>query len=414
MKKTRFFLGALAGFLVTAVLLMLVNRVLLLKRYDGILTMDCYYAQQGRVDVLVLGSSHAGMHLDMATLWQEQGLAGYCLWGAGQPFWNSYHNLVEALKTGTPKVVVLEVLAATLADEYAYEPMQVRNTAGMRPSLNKWQAVKASAPPERWLDVWLELPLFHTRYDELGEADFQYFPWSKQRVNTKGGSLIFGKVEFPLPDVSGITECAPLPAKEQLYLENIVTLCREKQIPLVLLKTPSTTAEAEQPIYNTLHRLAGEWGVPFLNANECNDEIGILPQEHVEDSHLSGEGARKVAHWLGAWLKENYDLPDRRGEPDYASWDVFARTIELSYLRDIRDAELYRQELTRKGHRAEFYEIGQSAPLPAVLSPLSDLPLQPLEEEGEPGYYLRVYDSASGELLDSLQFLQTDDYALTR
>ena len=51
---------------------------------------------------------------------------------------------------------------------------------------------------------------------------------------------------------------------------------------------------------------------------------GII--DYVEDcfdwhGHLDTEGAGKVTVYLGNWLKENYDLPDHRGEDGYAHWD---------------------------------------------------------------------------------------------
>ena len=52
------------------------DRVLLLKRYDGVKPMQSFYAQTpGTVDVLLLGNSHMGVHVDTATLWQEYGIS---------------------------------------------------------------------------------------------------------------------------------------------------------------------------------------------------------------------------------------------------------------------------------------------------------------------------------------------------
>lgn len=85
------------------------NEVLRIKRTDGVTTMQGLYAQKDNtVDVLLLGSSHAGMNLDASVLWSEYGIASYCPWGSIQPFWNSYYSLIEALKTQNPKVVVLK------------------------------------------------------------------------------------------------------------------------------------------------------------------------------------------------------------------------------------------------------------------------------------------------------------------
>ena len=217
-----------------------VNRVLVVKNREGITTMQNYYLQKkDTVDVLVLGSSHAGMNVDTSTLWSEYGMASYILWGATQPFWNSYHFLVEALKTQTPKAIALEVYAATFTDQYQYDEGQIVNTAGMRLSLNKWEAIRASAPRERWLDLFFGLPLYHERYGELTQEDYDHFPWSEGLINQKGSLLRYGtKGSVQLADVSDIREIAELNEKEEEYLLRIITLCQEKGIPILLFKTP--------------------------------------------------------------------------------------------------------------------------------------------------------------------------------
>ena len=47
-------------------------------------------------------------------------------------------------------------------------------------------------------------------------------------------------------------------------------------------------------------------------------------------SHLNLSGAQKATAYLGAYLKEHYDLPDRRLDSSYAFWkDDIARYQEL-------------------------------------------------------------------------------------
>ena len=56
----------------------LVNMTLVMKRTDGITTMQDYYVQpKGTIDVLVLGSSHAGMNIDQEVFWTNYGMSGY-------------------------------------------------------------------------------------------------------------------------------------------------------------------------------------------------------------------------------------------------------------------------------------------------------------------------------------------------
>ena len=61
------------------------DRILLIKRYDGVKPMESFYAQEpGTVDVLLMGNSHMGVHVDTATLWREYGISAFALWGGVQ------------------------------------------------------------------------------------------------------------------------------------------------------------------------------------------------------------------------------------------------------------------------------------------------------------------------------------------
>ena len=217
-----------------------IDRVLRLKRNDGILTMQNFYRQPSdSVDLLLIGNSHCGINIDTATLWNDYGFSCYDLWGGVQPLWNSYHFLVEALKYQRPKLVVLEITAASSDYEYSEEQNQLKNIAGMKFSRNKLEAVKVSAPKDRWLNLLLGLPLYHGRFNEIEEKDFQNFPWSKGLENFKGSYLLYGVGNYQFESAEGVSEAKEIMDKEREYLLKCIRLCEDENIPLMLLKTPA-------------------------------------------------------------------------------------------------------------------------------------------------------------------------------
>ena len=154
------------------------DKVMKMKRVDGILTMQNFYAQpEGTVDLLLVGNSHSGINVDTATLWTEHGIASYNLWGGVQPLWNSYHFIVEALKYQTPKVIGLEITATISDYEYSEEQNQIKNIVGMKFSKNKIDAIKVTAPQEKWLNLLLGFFLGQRRLNLLpyGHLQFQIF-----------------------------------------------------------------------------------------------------------------------------------------------------------------------------------------------------------------------------------------------
>lgn len=326
-----------------------IDRVLIMKRTDGILTMQNFYAQpEGTVDVLLVGNSHSGINIDTATLWDEYGIASYNLWGGVQPLWNSYHFIVEALKYQRPERIVLEVMASTSDYEYSEEQNQIKNTAGMKLSKNKIEAVKASAPEDRQLNLLFGFPLYHGRFDELTEDDFRHFPWSDDLENFKGSTLRYGVGHYAAESAEGITAREAVMDKELEYLNKIIELCRDENIPLTLLKTPSIERTQTQPILNTVADIAEENGLDFINMNLMDDELGITAEDWSLDRHMNANGARKVAHLLGEYLVAQ-GIQDRRGDVAYQSWEINSHNVSNEYLTMITDTDDYVAELARFG-----------------------------------------------------------------
>ncbi len=323
-----------------------IDRVLRLKRNDGILTMQNFYRQpKGSVDVLLVGNSHSGINIDTASLWNEYGIAAYNLWGGVQPLWNSYHFLVEALKYQRPKLVVLEITATVSDYEYSEEQNRLKNIAGMKLSGNKLEAVKASAPEDSRLNLLLGLPLYHGRFDEVCEEDFENFPWSKGLENYKGSYLLYGTGNYRFESAEGVDTCREIMDKEREYLIKCIELCRDENIPLLLLKTPALERTWEQEIYNTVSKIADEYSLEFINMNLMDGEVGITAGDWSLDRHMNGSGARKVAEYLGRYISENYSIPDRRGDDMYSSWEMNAHNVNNDYLSEIDDSDDYFTEL---------------------------------------------------------------------
>ena len=367
------------------------NRVFIVKNREGVTNMQDFYAQEkNSIDVLLLGSSHCGMNLDTATLWSEYGMASYALWGSVQPFWNSYHFLVEALKTQTPKAVVLETYAAIFWQEYGHEEGQVINTAGMRPSLNKWEAVKVSAPQERWLDLFFGLPLYHERFSDLSQDDYEHFPWTEGLILDKGSLPSYSSHRTVKPAGSLDTqEVAQLLDKEEEYLRKIISLCQSRDIPILLIKTPinGLYLQDQQPYYNRVAEIAEEYGVPFCNLNLLCDEIGLSEEDFaIDDNHLNIKGARKSTLRLGQELQALCNIPDRREDPKYASWEENARQIQFPQPGVFQDTQSLIEELLRRDWTLFVATTGKLSNSAANV--LSALGIPDFPAEGEKAWLL--------------------------
>ena len=98
----------------------------------------------------------------------------------------------------------------------------MKNVAGMKLSRNKWEAVQATAPRDRWAALMLGLPLYHQRYGEVTAEDFDYFPWSEGLINYKGSFALYGHGNFDLGDAAAIAlEEATIHGQEYISVEEL-------------------------------------------------------------------------------------------------------------------------------------------------------------------------------------------------
>lgn len=317
------------------------NHVLSLK-YEDIYSMKKFYELgDDTVDVLILGSSHAYADINTGTLWEKHGIASYILAGSSQPMWNTYFYLQEALKTQMPKLVVLEGYRVVETEEFTGDSYIIRNTFGMKWSRNKLDAIRSSAPEERWPEFLMGYTQYHDRYAELSGEDFIINQEARQYENWKGSILRTETTPTEVPDVSEYSECGELTDKTEMYYRAIIELCQEKEIPLLIVISPyAGITEEDQEAFNAAEKIAEEYQVPFLNYNLMNDVLLLdYTTDSAEASHLNYRGVRKLTENLGGYIAEHYEIPDHRGETAYSSWDKDAEYL-YALINDQRMQEM--------------------------------------------------------------------------
>jgi hypothetical protein len=121
-----------------------VDSILQVKREHFIIRFKEFYKiPKNKLDVIFLGSSIVHCDVNPADIWQEKGNLSYNISTIVQPFWTSYFNLIECFKYQDPKVVALEVSAATPAWDWDYFALgyALLNTYGLSFSKNKIDSV---------------------------------------------------------------------------------------------------------------------------------------------------------------------------------------------------------------------------------------------------------------------------------
>lgn len=315
------------GIRVAFVLLLLftiyiVANVLSVKSMHGINQIEgLYWQPQNSIEMVAMGTSHVHCGVNTGLLWDKYGIPAYDYSGAEQPLWMTYFYLKELFRYQNPEVVVLDLYApARYKEDYQYEWIS-ENIYGMKFSLNKLEMLMVSVEPDYLFHYFPSFAIYHNRYDDLNQEDFNNFFWNSQEKEAfKGYTPYWQKRPQERPEISE-TRADGLTAKSEKYLRKIIKYVKEKESKLILVTIPYIETNEDRRTYNQVAEIAAEEDILYINFNESYDEIGLdFVEDFNDSSHLNYWGSCKFSDYLGTFLASGQGVKDNRSLPEYESW----------------------------------------------------------------------------------------------
>lgn len=257
------------------------------------------------VDVLVLGDSESYTSVSPIQLWQEQGMTAYVCGEPGQKIYETYNMLKTAFQVQSPKIVLMET---NLMFRNPGPVADIQNVSGKSSEKglsrisfhNFWRNIISGKKP--------------------GEEAYKGFV-------LRGGVTPFDSGDY----MKETEEVQKIPEGVRIYMNEIQKMCREKNATLVLMSAPSPK-NYNYKKHNAVSQYAKDNGLTYFDLNLYGQELGMdwKTDSYDKGDHLNLNGARKVTAWVGKYLKENYELPDHRGDQNYRAWDKEVEKYEAS------------------------------------------------------------------------------------
>lgn len=331
----------------------------LVERKDSMQKNGSFYEVADEIDVLFLGTSHVINGVNPVQMYEDYGIASYNLGGHGNVLPVTYWELVNALDYCTPKCVIVDTFQ--LEKDYHYvDQMTEADTQGARDnavgqlhevldsfpmSRNKLAAINdLISDPEIRKEFLFDFIRYHSRWSEL-EADDYTNAFRTEATSLMGAQMRMNADQrldsFPLIKPSEMMEQE---TNGKLYLRRILDLCRRKGIQAILVHIPYAADPDYQRAANSAQVIADEYEVPYLNLMYAEDLIDLY-SDLSSQTHLNVHGAYRVTDYLGKMLRNDLEMPDRRGEESTKAWQDLCATWH-NMLRDgARDAEDLYSEL---------------------------------------------------------------------
>lgn len=265
--------------------------------------------QADSIDALVLGDSESMTSISPMELWKSIGATSFVCGQSGQRISEAYYMLKHALDYQSPKIVLLET---NMLFRYNNTPDSLRSSIS--------DTAMYYLPVLQYHNLWKNIVNNQTLEGWQSYKGFSIR--SGVKSYSKGGYMKKTRKEAEIPSIN----C--------WYLDKIRKLCDKNGIQL-LLYTSASPMNHNYKRYNAVSKYAGKYGIPYLDFNQKIQELGIDWKNDTLDKgdHLNLSGAHKITSYISAYLKEQYTLPDHRGDEKYKSWDTMAEqyTKETGY-----------------------------------------------------------------------------------
>jgi len=312
------------------------------ENQDGRVVAEMY-REKLSPDIVFVGSSTVYSGIIPAKLYEFHGQTSYVCSTSSQTSWDSYYLLKEAVSELNPKMVVFDIGFLTTKEDYAEEVSNRKAFDYMKYTRNRFEAIdRAMAEGESKWSYVLPVLRYHERYMDLSLDDFKY-AYYKPDVTYNGYVMnVLGSSELPEKLSMEEAENISLNACNAEYLQKIISFCKEKDIKLMLIKTPSYQAKWGTDYETAIVNIANANGIDYVNFDIYSDMMGIDWYNDSPDSgrHLNLFGAEKFSYYLGFIISGYYDVPDRRIDDKYNTvWEAKLNRYEADKESRIHPAQ---------------------------------------------------------------------------
>ncbi|MBR5578749.1 MAG: hypothetical protein IKW28_07120, partial [Lachnospiraceae bacterium] len=287
----------------------------ILERKDSKNKFSQFYGDNREYEVLFFGQSHVLNGIFPMELWKDYGITSYNMAGHGNRMPLNFWVIKAALEHTTPKVVVLDTAMVGFDDKAtSLEQLHISLDAIPYSDVKEEMIRDLVEEEDRRMDFLWKFSTYHNRWNDLKEEDFQ------PSFTVEKGAESRINVAEPANNLETVNSWEKGETLGSEYLERILVLCEEKNIPILLtyLPFPDDTGWREEV---ELARLVAEkYEADFLDYDTLFPLVNIFTDFYDRDSHMNPSGAKKITAYLGEYLTANYGLEDHRRDSSYDLW----------------------------------------------------------------------------------------------
>lgn len=258
-------------------------------------------------------------------LWNDYGITSYNMADDAQRLPVDYWVLKNALAYTKPKLVIVDVLR--ISEDYKYRadlfPIYHAAFDFMPINATKVSAVYDLLPEGERLEFLFPLVRYHSRWSELDQVFRESGTFAPEKGANLDNSYNYdwarvSEIYFPVFIDSDEMYLDDTVGKQ--YLRKIIELCQAEDIDILLVSLPMIPTEEQQRWINSAQAIADEYDILYLDMKQECTFLNLNTDFH-DEYHLNSSRNRKTTQVLGAYIAEQYNLPDYRDDAIAAKWN---------------------------------------------------------------------------------------------
>lgn len=330
MKKAviKYILSGLVLLLIVIVTMGWINEILVSKTNNRYYMLEERLEQLGgSYEVQVYGSCHSYTSFDALLFEQNYGLTTYVLGNAGEIMPTTYLRMADRFETDLPKVAVVEIWGINPYETYDssdtifgyYMPVNVER---LPLSIAKLEVIQDFPSLSLLLDNFAAAKYKDRILEEdISETDFNYAfiklrsvasEYNFEEMLSRFANNGYKRLKV---DSEGNTELADYSQLQAVvnedeilspecdivkYIDKVVELCNQYDVPLIFYRAPYISTENEIKKVNWLTDYCSDKNVLFIDTEK---EIEFDPVFDFDDYyHLNENGAQKVTEYLAPYI----------------------------------------------------------------------------------------------------------------
>lgn len=284
-----------------------------------------YSEEKNSLDMIYIGGSAAFVYYEPLRAFEQEGIASYN-YASNTIQAELYKTMIkEVLKTQNPEVIIIDARAFQYREKDK-PPTEVayRNVlTGMPFSLNKLEFIYENV--EKYLkdgkaSYCFDIIKYHR--DLKGESINNQIKMAFNMYKNQLKGFYFVPKVVKLTKIENNTKNKNSVAEEtEKILIDLLEYCKTTECNYLFVVSPYVEQEEHKENFNYISEIINKYGYDFLDANEFYNEMNLnFETDLYNDAHVNIFGADKYTDFLTNYLKNNYNLPDRRGDEKYQSW----------------------------------------------------------------------------------------------